>query len=82
MRLWHRVAGVLLEAFAPALCAGWRARTRLVAPRVPPLRPSRRDVGRDGRGRGLLGAAAFIRGQAAGTDARLQAALEAADDAS
>lgn len=84
MRLWHRVAGVLLERFAPSLLR------RVADPRPGSVRhpfhlylhhaPMSAELAQ------RLGcsprAGAFIRGTAAGPDAPLQAALEAADDAS
>lgn len=83
MRLWHRVAGVLLEALAPALLR------RLASPDARSWRhpfhlylhhgPMSADLAlATGCGDRLAG---FIRGDAAGDDAALLRALEAADDA-
>ena len=84
MRLWHRVAGVLLEKLAPA------ALERLASPDPR----SRRHPFHLYLHHGTLSAemalvagcgrrvGEFIRGTAAGDDARLQQALVAADDAS
>jgi hypothetical protein len=84
MRLWHRVAGVLLEAVAPGLL-------RRVASSDPRSRRypfhlylhhaelSAEMVLAAGCG---TRTAAFIRGDADGGDARLQRALTSADDAS
>ncbi len=84
MRLWHRVAGVLLEAFAPSVLqrlsspdpASWRHpfhlylhHADLSAELVLAAGGSRRT-------------AELIRGTAGGDDARLQRALTEADDAS
>ena len=67
MRLWHRVAGVLLEAVAPAAAgAPGLAGPAIVALPVPPLPPPRGALGRRGRRGRLLGApVAFIRGTTA-----------------
>ena len=54
MRLWHRVAGVLLEALAPSLLRRLaEPRPDVVAAPVPPLPAPRADVGRS-RGRRRL----------------------------
>jgi hypothetical protein len=84
MRLWHRVGGVLLEAFAPGVLrrlgspdpASWRHPFHLYLHHA--------DLSADlvlAAG-GSQRTAAFIRGTAAGDDARLQRALIEADDAS
>jgi hypothetical protein len=84
MRLWHRVAGVLLEAFSP------RALDRL-ASRDPaswryPFHLYRHHAGLSADAAAAAGcsprAAAFIRGIAGAADASLAAALMAADEAS
>ena len=84
MRLWHRIAGVLLEAVAPA------ALHRLARPDPRSWRhPFHLYLHHDaisaemavGAGCGPR-TGAFIRGQPAETDAPLHAALKAADDAS
>ena len=84
MRLWHRISGVLLEAFAPA------ALRRLASP-VPGswrhpfhLYLHHADLSAElviATG-GSPRAATFIRGSASADDARLQRALTDADDAS
>jgi hypothetical protein len=84
LRLWHRVAGVLLEAFWPS------ALGRLASPDPRSWRHAFHVyVHHDAMSAEMAVSAgceprvgAFIRGQAAGTDAPLQAALQAADDAS
>lgn len=84
MRLWHRVAGVLLEALAPAQLArladsrpgSWRHPFHLYLHHGPMSAELAERAGCSAR------AASFIRGSASGADARLQATLEAADDAS
>ena len=85
MRLWHRVAGVLLEAFAPSVL------DRLADPDPGSWRhPFHLYLHHEAMSADLaLGAgcsprlAGFIRGEAAtDDDARLLAALGAADDAS
>ena len=84
MRLWHRVGGVLLEAFAPGLLR------RLASPNPTSWRHpfhlylhhaelSAELVLASG---GSERTAAFIRGTSVGDDARLQRALTEADDAS
>ena len=84
VRLWHRIAGVLLEAVAPS------ALRRLATPDPRSWRhPFHLYLHHDaisaemavGAGCGPR-AGAFIRGQAAEADALLQSALKAADDAS
>ena len=84
LRLWHRVAGVLLEAFASG------ALDRLASPDPRSWRhPFHVYLHHDATSAELAVAAgcdpragAFIRGQAAAADAPLQAALKDADDAS
>jgi hypothetical protein len=84
LRLWHRVAGVLLEAIAPA------ALRRLASPDPDSWRhPFHLYLHHDAISAEMAVSAgcqprtgAFIRRQPAGTDAPLQAALKAADDAS
>jgi hypothetical protein len=84
MRLWHRVTGVLLEALAPSLLrrlasrdpASWRHPFHLYLHHGP---MSAELAVRAGCGSRV---AAFIRGDATGEDAPLQAALRVADDAS
>jgi hypothetical protein len=84
MRLWHRVAGVLLERLAPSALErlassdprSWRHPFHLylhhgtMSAEMALAAGCGRRVGE------------FIRGTAAGSDARLQRALVAADDAS
>ena len=84
MRLWHRVAGVLLEAVAPS------ALRRLALPDPTSWRhPFHLYLHHDAISAELaVGAGCsprvggFIRGQPSEADAPLQAALKAADDAS
>lgn len=84
MRLWHRVAGVLLEVTAPSVLA------RLASPDPRSWRhPFHLYLHHGALSAELALAAgcgprvgAFIRGAADGPDARLQQALVAADDAS
>jgi hypothetical protein len=84
LRLWHRVAGVLLEAFAPG------ALRRLADPDPASWRhPFHLYLHHDAISAELAVSAgcsprtgAFIRGRPSETDAPLQAALKAADDAS
>lgn len=84
MRLWHRVAGVLLEAFAPGLLrrlavpdpTSWRHPFFLYVHHAELSAGLAVDAGCSER------AAAFIRGAPAEADVRLWRALEAADDAS
>jgi hypothetical protein len=84
LRLWHRVSGVLLEAVAPG---GLR---RLASPDPRSWRhPFHLYLHHDALSAEMAVSAgcpprtgAFIRGQPAETDAPLQAALKAADDAS
>lgn len=84
MRLWHRIAGVLLEAFAPAVLR------RLASADPRSWRhPFHLYLHHDDLSAELVTAAggsprsaAFIRGTADGDDARLQRALTDADDAS
>jgi hypothetical protein len=85
MRLWHRVAGVLLEAFAPGLlqrlaldqARSWRYPFHLYLHHEGLSAEAALAAGCSPR------AAAFIRGEtAAETDAPLLAALAAADEAS
>lgn len=84
MRLWHRVAGVLLEAFAPRLLrrlaradpASWRHPFHLYLHHAELSSDLALEAGCTER------TAAFIRGTPLAGDARLGRALEAADDAS
>lgn len=84
MRLWHRVAGVLLEKLAPS------ALERLASPDPRSWRHPFHLHLHHGTLSAEMALAAgcgprigeFIRGTAAGSDARLQHALVAADDAS
>jgi len=84
MRLWHRVAGVLLEAVAPSLL-------ERLASRDPRSwrHPFHLYLHHEQMSAGLAEASgcsarlgSFIRGTAEGADVRLQQALKAADDAS
>jgi hypothetical protein len=84
MRLWHRVGGVLLEAFAPGVLrrlaspdpASWRHPFHLYLHHAELSAELVLAAGGSPR------TADFIRGTAAGDDARLQRALTEADDAS
>jgi hypothetical protein len=84
MRLWHRVAGVLLEAVAPGLLrrlaspdsGSWRHAFHLYLHHAELSAEMAMAAGCGPR------TAAFIRGAADGDDARLQRALTEADDAS
>ena len=84
MRLWHRVAGVLLEAVAPGVLrrlaspepGSWRHPFHLYLHHGAISADMAVAAGCDPR------AGAFIRGSAADDDARLQRALTEADDAS
>jgi hypothetical protein len=84
MRLWHRIAGVLLEALAPSLLLrlaspdtrSWRHPFHLYLHHAELSAGIARAAGCSER------AAAFIRGLPAEPDAHLGRALEAADDAS
>ena len=84
MRLWHRVAGVLLQAFTPGLLRrlasadprSWRHGFHLYLHHADLSAEMASAVGCGPR------TAAFIRGSGAGDDARLQRALTEADDAS
>lgn len=84
MRLWHRVAGVLLEALAPSSLrrlasedpGSWRHPFHLYLHHAELSAELARDAGCSDR------AAAFIRGTASSADVRLERALQAADDAS
>ena len=84
MRLWHRVAGVLLEALAPgalrrlasADARSWRHPFHLFLHHAELSAEMVLAAGGSAR------TAAFIRGTAGGDDARLQRALTEADDAS
>jgi hypothetical protein len=85
MRLWHRVGGVLLEAFAPGLLR----RLALGEPRSwrYPFHLYLHHEGLSAEAAVAAGCsprvAGFIRGEAASeTDAPLLAALSAADEAS
>lgn len=82
LRLWHRVAGVVLEALAPSFLArlasrdpgSWRHPFHLYLHHEALSAGLALEAGCSPR------LAAFIRGE--GDDARLQRALKAADDAS
>ena len=84
MRLWHRVAGVLLEALAPAVLRrlasrderSWRHPFHLYLPHAELSADMARAAGCGVR------TAAFIRGSVPDEDASLLRTLEAADDAS
>lgn len=84
MRLWHRVAGVLLEAFTPSLLrrladpdpSSWRHPFHLYLHHAELSAGLAREAGCSER------AAAFIRGEPSAADVRLGRALQAADDAS
>jgi hypothetical protein len=84
MRLWHRVGGVVLEAFAPSLltrlatpdAGSWRHGFHLYLHHEPISADAALAAGCDAR------VAAFIRGRTDAADAPLAAALRAADDAS
>jgi hypothetical protein len=84
MRLWHRVAGVLMEAAAPRLLArvaspdprSWRHPFHLYLHHASLSADAAARAGCSSR------TAALIRGTADGTDASLAAALAAADEAS
>jgi hypothetical protein len=84
MRLWHRVAGVLLERLAPSALRrlahpdprSWRHPFHLYLHHEPMSAGMARAAGGSAR------LAGFIAGSASGADASLQAALKAADDAS
>lgn len=84
MRLWHRVAGVLLEAVAPGALrrlaspepSSWRHPFHLYLHHADLSAPMAVAAGCGPR------AGVLIRGAGAGDDARLQRALTEADDAS
>ena len=84
MRLWHRVAGVLLEAFAPATLQrlaspdprSWRHPFHLYLQHAALSADLAAAAGCSAR------ATAFIRGAPAAADVHLWRALEVADDAS
>lgn len=84
MRLWHRVAGVLLEAVAPRLLeraanpdpASWRHGFHLYLHHGAMSADAALAAGCGPR------TAAFIRGEATGSDIALLTALRAADEAS
>ena len=84
MRLWHRVAGVLLAALAPALLRrladpdpdSWRHPFHLFLHHAPLSADLAAREGASSR------AVAFIRGTPDSADARLWRALTEADDAS
>jgi type IV secretory pathway TrbD component len=84
LRLWHRVSGVLLEALAPSMLRrlaspdprSWRHAFHIYLHHAAISAEMAVGAGCDPR------AGAFIRGQSTDTDAPLQAALKAADDAS
>jgi len=84
MRVWHRVAGVLLDAASPRLLArlaapqpaSWRHPFHLYLHHADLSAQAALAAGCSAR------TAAFIRGDAAPADAQLAAALHAADEAS
>lgn len=84
MRLWHRVAGVLLEAFAPVLLPrlaspderSWRYPFHLYLHHASLSADAALAAGCSER------SAAFIRGAVASTDGALLTILKAADEAS
>jgi hypothetical protein len=84
MRLWHRVAGVLLEVLAPRTLArlalddprSWRYAFHLYLHHAPMSAQAAVEAGCPPR------VGAFIRGEAVPADASLAAALLAADEAS
>lgn len=84
MRVWHRVAGVLLEAASPRLLArvaspdpaSWRHPFHLYLHHARLSADAALGAGCSAR------TAAFIRGQASEADVQLAAALHAADEAS
>ena len=84
LRLWHRVTGVLLDAVWPAglrrlaspNARSWRHAFHIYLHHEAMSAEMAVSAGCEPR------AGAFIRGHASGTDAPLQAALKAADDAS
>ena len=84
MRLWHRIAGVLLQALAPGVLRrlaspeprSWRHPFHLYLHHADLSAQLVASAGGSER------ACAFIRGDAGGEDARLQRALTDADDAS
>ena len=84
MRLWHRVAGVLLEAAAPSALrrlaksdtTSWRHPFHLYLHHAPMSAALASEAGCDHR------VGAFIRGDVADADAQLLRALTSADDAS
>ena len=84
MRLWHRIAGVLLEALAPAVLRrlasrderSWRHPFHLYLHHAELSAEMARAAGCGSR------TAAFIRGSVPDADALLLRTLEAADDAS
>ena len=84
MRLWHRVTGVLLEAFAPSILrrvadpdpSSWGHPFHLYLHHAQLSAELARAAGCSER------AAAFIRGEPSADDVHLGRALRAADDAS
>lgn len=84
MRLWHRIGGVLLEAFSPRLLTrlareqpgSWRHGFWLYLHHGPMSADAALAAGCTPR------VAAFIRADAPSPDAQLAAALQAADEAS
>lgn len=84
MRLWHRIAGVLLEAFAPRALArlgrddprSWRYPFHLYLHHGPMSADAALAAGCSPR------VASFIRGEPDTADARLATALRLADEAS
>jgi hypothetical protein len=83
MRLWHRVAGVLLEALAPSVlrrlasadAASWRHPFHLYLHHQPMSASLSTEAGCPPR------VAGFIRGEVPAVDAQLLRALTRADDA-
>lgn len=84
MRLWHRVAAVMVDAVAPRLLARIASSDPASAGYPFHLYLHHGPLSADAALAAGCSArtAAFIRGSASGADARLAAALHAADDAS
>ena len=83
LRLWHRVAGVLLEAFAPRRLAAMAGRQPTAAnPWYVHLHHAELSAAAAEAAGASHRSVAFIRGQAAEADASLARALHEADEAS
>ncbi len=85
MRLWHRVAGVLLEAMAPRSWSGWRRRTRARGATRSTCTSITRTLSADAAGAAGCSArtvAPSFAGRRDGADASLAAAFVCADEAS